>query len=520
MGGLLCHDFLMAEVIRVSNNSHFAGIPYRLLQNLPFVDYREGTPYQNACRLHEREADLSLIPIYDYFSHGGYAALDFGMGCRQKSGSMMLYAERPIEELRRIYIYSSSRTSLALLRILLRVVWKSDPQIIRQQRHSIFDMVKGESGALSMHDKPGTLENRFPISIDLIQAWHHFAKAPMPLLTWAYRPGTLSLAQINQLNEAFYKGDKIKSDLARELAAEYELDEKDALEFVGENRRYYFDTYLQNGVERFRELAVQFRILPATTWSPARRTIQDDAVRDSISPRSIQDIRTDLSADLPISITDLLTLAEHCRLDELRTLSLQVESRTFTRGVSTTFAAGNDVSLDAILSSAGWERELDRLKAASNEISFSVSLDDILSLSHRLSLSSYVVASQLISSGLRSVSPGSGVPLIEAKFRNEGMPFTPTEWFDLAAVFQSLGYETAAALRADQRDTWEERVVHLEKIRSLAIESGAVSGLRIAKETAQAVDEQTVERIVCIATIFTQIPMLQEAEALTAVANS
>ncbi len=260
----------MQRKIKVSNNYHLAGIPARILRDLPWIDYSEGTPTENTLKLENGTVDLALIPVVDYLSAPDYLCLDFGMGCRQRSDSMMLYATSPIHTLSKIHIYECSRTSELLLKILLAEVWRATPLIVRQNRHDLLDLIDETSGVLMMHDIPVSPALNLPIQEDLVSVWYRLTKLPMLFLIWAFKDGSLAPDELVEITKILAKGDKIKSKLAIYLAPEYKVDETIALKFVGDNRRYYIDEFMQNGFECFVNKANKLGLLTSSELRKAK----------------------------------------------------------------------------------------------------------------------------------------------------------------------------------------------------------------------------------------------------------
>src|SRR5579859_6069112 len=78
------------------------------------------SPAEGARRLAESLVDIALLPVAAFARQGDLvAAPGVCIGARNQVASVLLVADRPMEELDTIALDSSSRTSVALLRILL-----------------------------------------------------------------------------------------------------------------------------------------------------------------------------------------------------------------------------------------------------------------------------------------------------------------------------------------------------------------------------------------------------------------
>jgi chorismate dehydratase len=88
------------------------------------------TPARVAGCLHSGGVDLGMIPSIEY-AFGRYAIVPgIGIGSRGAVQSVLLFHTRPLEDVRRVALDTSSRTSAALVRILLRERRGRDPEYV------------------------------------------------------------------------------------------------------------------------------------------------------------------------------------------------------------------------------------------------------------------------------------------------------------------------------------------------------------------------------------------------------
>ena len=106
------------DTLRIANVGYLNSVPYRVTKDLPWAVYSEESPASCARMLHEDEADVGLIPVAQLIQRGGYTALDYGIASLGPVKSVMLVAERPLEELERVVVDGSSHASASLLRLL------------------------------------------------------------------------------------------------------------------------------------------------------------------------------------------------------------------------------------------------------------------------------------------------------------------------------------------------------------------------------------------------------------------
>src|SRR5207247_9124294 len=105
--------------------------PMRLrLNRAPRFLLRGDVPYEFARLLHNVEIDLGLIPSIDYLRGESYRiAPDLAIASRGPVASVALFTTRPMPDVRSIVMDTSSRTSVALVRVLCARLFKIAPAI-------------------------------------------------------------------------------------------------------------------------------------------------------------------------------------------------------------------------------------------------------------------------------------------------------------------------------------------------------------------------------------------------------
>src|SRR5215510_1897787 len=96
-------------------------------------DLRFDVPAKCAELLHEGAIDLGLIPSIEYnhpITRTEYAIVpDLAIASRGPVASVAIYCRRPIQDARSIALDTSSRTSVALVRVLCKRVFKIAPHL-------------------------------------------------------------------------------------------------------------------------------------------------------------------------------------------------------------------------------------------------------------------------------------------------------------------------------------------------------------------------------------------------------
>ena len=157
---------------------------------------RFDVPSTCASLLHDGAIDIGLIPSIEYLRGGPYAIVpDLAIASRGPVASVLLFTSRPIRDVRSIAMDVSSRTSVALVRVLCAQLFKINPKI-EPAGPDLPQMLGRCDAALIIGDnalfQPPNVEHTLPVEvIDLGKAWTDLTGLPFVYAFWAGRPGML-----------------------------------------------------------------------------------------------------------------------------------------------------------------------------------------------------------------------------------------------------------------------------------------------------------------------------------------
>jgi chorismate dehydratase len=185
------------------------------LDREPGFELVRDVPARLAERLHAGELDLGMIPAIELCDHDYAIVPGIAIGCRGPVASVRLVHRVPLLDVRSVALDRSSRTSAALLRLLLRERLGHDPMYL-PMAPDVSAMLERADAALVIGD-PALDYAGSARSLDLGQAWLDWTGLPFVFAVWAGRPGAVSAAQVARLQAALHEG------LGRlpELAARY-----------------------------------------------------------------------------------------------------------------------------------------------------------------------------------------------------------------------------------------------------------------------------------------------------------
>jgi chorismate dehydratase len=122
-------------------------------------------------------AQLPLLPNYQIVSDYGIAA-DFDVA------SVCLFSEVPVQKIEIIYLDYQSKSSVALLKVLMREFWGVSPQLIETRDESFRTKIKGTTAALVIGDRAFEQRRLSTYIYDLAAEWKAMTGLPFVFAVW------------------------------------------------------------------------------------------------------------------------------------------------------------------------------------------------------------------------------------------------------------------------------------------------------------------------------------------------
>ena len=208
-------------------------------------------PSECARKVLSGEADIGLIPVAAVKQMDAWhIAGNYCVGATGPVFSVALYSNEPVGDIRRILLDANSRSSAALLRILIQEKWKTRPEWVEEVSHPDTLIQKGD-GALVIGDRTFELENRFAYKYDLAEEWIEHTGLPFVFACFVSKnplPETFAA----QLNESLrYGTEHLEEGLDAMLSTTELVHKKRYLEYLEKNVSYSLDDAKRRGMELF-----------------------------------------------------------------------------------------------------------------------------------------------------------------------------------------------------------------------------------------------------------------------------
>jgi chorismate dehydratase len=231
---------------------------------------RYDVPSVCAALLHAGEVDLGLIPSVEYLQAPDYRFVPgVGIGSRGPVRSVALFTRAPIDGIRRIALDTSSRTSVALMKVLCRHRFRIDPDFV-PHGPDLAAMTRGADAALLIGDPALDADERALglEKIDLGAEWTAMTGLPFIYAAWTGRPGALTADDVGALQHAQDEGVRAAAAIAAAYGRGDPSTTARAAAYLRDNVKYGLGPEDVAGLQMFLDYAAGLGL------APHRRTLE------------------------------------------------------------------------------------------------------------------------------------------------------------------------------------------------------------------------------------------------------
>lgn len=212
------------------------------------------TPAVLARLLRDGEVDVALAPIVAAFETPAPTIVDAGaIATHGAVGSVLLFSKTPPAEARVVALDESSRTSVALTRVLFRFRWNASPRFVPRPPDP--DLTSLDADAALLIGDPALVATwRGPPPIDLGHEWREWTGLPFVFAAWLARTPEIAREAEAPLRRAAARGRERLTQIAAAGAAELGLSPAAAEQYLRERLSFELGERERAAIERFREL--------------------------------------------------------------------------------------------------------------------------------------------------------------------------------------------------------------------------------------------------------------------------
>ena len=213
------------------------------------VDLVLDYPSKIAAMLLNDEIDVGLVPVAiipEMKQH--YIISDYCIGCDGEAGSVCLFSEVPLDKIEKILLDYQSKTSVDLLKILIKQYWKIDPVLITTSEDYRKDITDTTAG-LIIGDRALEQRRISKYRYDLGLEWKKFTGLPFVFAAW------ISNKELDpSFITAFNKASSAGIQQIDKVVLENPYEQFDLRSYYTSYMNYYFDGNAKKGLTHFLDL--------------------------------------------------------------------------------------------------------------------------------------------------------------------------------------------------------------------------------------------------------------------------
>jgi len=249
---------MMDRPVRIGAVSYLNTKPlvYGLAKRLPEAEIVFDLPSRLADDLAKKELDIALIPTVEYFQDPEYQIVsDACIACRGEVYSVSLLSRCQSADIKTLALDEGSRTSAALVQILLKKRLGIVPELSPFPIGSDLSLLSTDAmliiGDRAMHVDKSDFEETW----DLGQAWVDWTGLPFVFAMWTARADLdFDLAPIETaLSSARDEGVKHLSEIAASHAEQLGISRQQCEVYLKEHLYFYLGEQERQGQELFRQ---------------------------------------------------------------------------------------------------------------------------------------------------------------------------------------------------------------------------------------------------------------------------
>jgi chorismate dehydratase len=209
--------------------------------------------------LHGGHVDVGLIPSIEYLQGSEYRLVpDVGIGSRGEIATVALYTHKPIRAVRTIALDTSSRTSVALTRVLCEKRFGIAPEFV-PHGPDLAEMIEACDAALLIGDPAFDADHEALglEKIDLGVEWTSMTGLPFIYAAWTGRRAALEPGDVEALQRAQTDGVAAIDAIAAEYGRGDDAVTRRAARYLRDNVKYGLGREEAAGLQLFLDYAAE-----------------------------------------------------------------------------------------------------------------------------------------------------------------------------------------------------------------------------------------------------------------------
>jgi len=236
------------------------------LNTLPFIyglensikvtehfDIQKDIPSACADKLINNEVNIGLIPVAEIKKINNPNIIsNYCIGAIGKVDTVLLLSNVPINEIKTILLDYHSRTSINLLKILVKKYWKVKVKFINATK-GFENKITGTTAGLIIGDRAFTNSTKHKFVFDLSEEWMKFTKLPFVFAAWVSNKN-IENSYIKEFNNALKLGLENKQTVIDNYKKQNLNNNIDIKDYLNNKISYSLDVEKRKGMELFIEM--------------------------------------------------------------------------------------------------------------------------------------------------------------------------------------------------------------------------------------------------------------------------
>jgi chorismate dehydratase len=211
-------------------------------------------PADCAAKLISGRADIGLVPVAALPLIKNYHIIsDYCIGANGKVRTVMLLSNCPFGDIVAINLDYRSRSSVNLIKVLAKNMWKKEYHWISTSTKFDFLNIGKNEAVVLIGDQCFEMEQKFKFKIDLAEEWKKQTGLPFVFACWAANR-ELDIEFISDFNSALKSGIDNIDKVAGAFSKTSVIKQEELRDYLKYNIDYVFDNEKKRGMNLFLEL--------------------------------------------------------------------------------------------------------------------------------------------------------------------------------------------------------------------------------------------------------------------------
>ena len=222
----------------------------------------DNAPARSAELLRQKRVDAALVPVIEYQRiEDVFLIPDVCVGAREKVRSVCLVTNGAnLEDVKTLALDVSSRTSVALTKIIFREFLSAEPEFT-ESKPDLKKMLETADCALLIGDPALTVDESVYRKFDLAQTWKSFTGFGFVFAMWMAGKGTIAAAKTIDFAAARDEGLSHLSEIISNYETEISLERADFKKYLSENISYAVSDSMRKGLQLYYKLAEKHALI-------------------------------------------------------------------------------------------------------------------------------------------------------------------------------------------------------------------------------------------------------------------